>query len=179
MAATKNAKNPTSGNDTPNTPGVRESAIAGMKVGELRRELRDRGVKGTADLKKPELVKKLIKLETAGSKSTRSTTKKSTSAATTRSAKKSASAGTKKSASVATTKKLAAAAMDPSTVAKVASAAGELPTTKKLLFTQTDLPGSDDITATPEVVESKRSKRKGKATSGPQEPKSPEDLLEG
>jgi hypothetical protein len=82
VAATKSAKNPTSGNDTPNTPEVRESAIAAMKVGELRRKLRNRGVKGTADLKKPELVKKLIKLETTGSKSTRSTTKKSTSDAT-------------------------------------------------------------------------------------------------
>ena len=37
MAAAKSAKNPTSGNDTPNTPDVSESAISGMKVGELRR----------------------------------------------------------------------------------------------------------------------------------------------
>jgi hypothetical protein len=44
VAATKSAKNRTSGNDTPNTPGVSESAIAAMKVGELRRELQNRGV---------------------------------------------------------------------------------------------------------------------------------------
>jgi hypothetical protein len=53
MAATK------SRNDTPNTPAVSESRIARMKVDELRTQLARRGVKGTADLKKPELVKKL------------------------------------------------------------------------------------------------------------------------
>ena len=63
MAATKTAKNRTSGNDTPNTPDVSESKIARMKVDELRRELKNRGVKGTEDLKKPELVSKLIKAE--------------------------------------------------------------------------------------------------------------------
>ncbi len=59
MATTK-----TSRNDTPNTPDVSESKIAAMKVDELRRRLKDRGVKGTEDLKKPDLVKKLIKAET-------------------------------------------------------------------------------------------------------------------
>ena len=63
MAATK-----TSRNDTPNTPGVSESKIAGMKVDELRRRLRGHGVKGTGELKKPELVKKLIKAETSGAR---------------------------------------------------------------------------------------------------------------
>ncbi|MEU4624786.1 hypothetical protein AB0G04_33045 [Actinoplanes sp. NPDC023801] len=92
MAATRNAKNPTSGNDTPNTPEVSESAIAAMKVGELRRSLQGRGVKGTADLKKPELVKRLIELETSGTKAARSAGKKSTSAAKGASAKKSTSA---------------------------------------------------------------------------------------
>jgi hypothetical protein len=61
MAATK-----TSRNDTPNTSGVSESKIAGMKVDELRRRLRGHGVKGTGELKKPELVKKLIKAEKSG-----------------------------------------------------------------------------------------------------------------
>ena len=75
MAATKSAKNPTSHNDTPNTPKVREAAIAKMKVAELRQKLRGHGVKGTADLKKPELVKQLIKAEVAGTK--KSTAKKS------------------------------------------------------------------------------------------------------
>ena len=64
MAATK-----TSRNDTPNTPDVNESKIARMKVDDLRRELKARGVKGTADLKKPDLVKKLIKAETSGKSS--------------------------------------------------------------------------------------------------------------
>jgi hypothetical protein len=48
---------------------------------------------------------------------------------------------------------LAAAAVDPSAVEELASAAGELPTTKELLFAQTDLPSSDDIPTPPEVAE--------------------------
>jgi hypothetical protein len=68
VVTTRSAKNPTPHNDTPNTPKVRESAIAVMKVDELRRKLRGHGVKGTADLKKPELVKQLIKAETASAK---------------------------------------------------------------------------------------------------------------
>jgi hypothetical protein len=95
VAATKSAKNPTPHNDTPNTPKVREGAIAKMKVDELRHKLRGHGVKGTADLKKPELVKQLVKAEVAA-------TKKSTPAKKSSAAKKStgakASAATKKSA---------------------------------------------------------------------------------
>ncbi|MCY1144810.1 hypothetical protein OWR29_43005 [Actinoplanes sp. Pm04-4] len=65
MAATKTAaaKKRASRNDTPNTPDVSESKIARMKVDELRRKLENRGVKGTDGLKKPELVKKMIKAE--------------------------------------------------------------------------------------------------------------------
>lgn len=140
MAATKSAKSPTSGNDTPNTPDVSESAIARMKVGELRRELQNRGIKDTADLKKPELVKKLIKLETTATKSRRSTP-------------------------VATTKKLRAATVDRSTAKKLASVAEELPTTKKLLFAQTDLPGSDEVPASLEVSESRGRGSRGKKNS--------------
>ena len=81
MAATK-----TSRNDTPDTPKVNESKIAAMKVGELRRRLKDRGVEGTEDLKKPDLVKKLIKAEAKGASAKKSTPKKST-------AKKSVGAG--------------------------------------------------------------------------------------
>jgi hypothetical protein len=62
MAATK-----TSRNSTPNTPDVSESRIARMKADDLRRELKGRGVKGTAGMKKPDLVKKLVKLSTSGS----------------------------------------------------------------------------------------------------------------
>ena len=75
MAATK-----TSRNDTPKTPDVNESKIAAMKVGELRRRLKDRGVGGTEDLKKPDLVKKLIKVEAKGVPAKKPTAKKSISA---------------------------------------------------------------------------------------------------
>jgi hypothetical protein len=68
VATTKTAKNRTSRNDTPNTPDVSESKIARMKVDELRRELKSRGVKGTEGLKKPELVNKLIKAEVRSAK---------------------------------------------------------------------------------------------------------------
>jgi len=79
VAATKTAKNRTSRNDTPNTPDVYESKIARMKVDELRSALKKRGVKGTADLKKADLVKKLIKAEKSGTKS--SSTKSGTKSA--------------------------------------------------------------------------------------------------
>jgi hypothetical protein len=69
------AANKTSRNDTPNTPNVSESKIARMKADELRRELKKRGVKGTAELKKADLVKKMIKLEGSG-KSSKSTSAK-------------------------------------------------------------------------------------------------------
>ncbi|WP_369076746.1 SAP domain-containing protein, partial [Actinoplanes auranticolor] len=77
MAATRTAKNPTAHNDSPNTPDVREGAIAKMKVAELRQKLRTHGVKDTAELKKPELVQRLIKAEVAATKKG-STAKKST-----------------------------------------------------------------------------------------------------
>jgi preprotein translocase subunit SecD len=70
VATTRSAKNPTQHNDTPDTPKVREGAIAKMKVDELRRKLRGHGVKGTAELKKPELVQKLIKAEVSATKKT-------------------------------------------------------------------------------------------------------------
>jgi hypothetical protein len=52
------AANKTKRNDTLNTPKVSESKIARMKADDLRRELKNRGVKGTLDLKKADLVKK-------------------------------------------------------------------------------------------------------------------------
>jgi hypothetical protein len=157
VAAIKSNKNPTSGNDSPNTPEVSESAIARMKVGELRRELQGRGVKGTADLKKPELVKKLIKLEIRESKSSRSKTNKPTSVVPARPGKKSAPAATTK---------LRAAAIGRSTAKKPASAAVKLPTTKKLLFVQTDLPSSsNEIPAPLEVSESQGAGPRGKSNS--------------
>ncbi|MCA2213740.1 hypothetical protein [Jidongwangia harbinensis] len=88
------AKNPTGRNDTPNTPDVDESKIARMKVDDLRRELKSRGVKGTADLKKPELVKKLIKASVsgAGPAKSKSASAKATSASAKSGAPKSSAA---------------------------------------------------------------------------------------
>ena len=123
MAATKTAsKNPTKRNDTPNTPDVKESEIARMKVDELRRRLKDRGVKGTAELKKPDLVKKLIKAYVSDSKG-----KKSTSAAT-------KSSGTKASSTSAT-----------STAKKAGSGRSTLRTGKR---TSSSLKYSQEITST-------------------------------
>ena len=53
-------KNPP-GNQTPNTPDINESEIARLKVDELRRRLRERGVADTAGMHKEDLVKALIK----------------------------------------------------------------------------------------------------------------------
>lgn len=78
--ASKASKNPTSGNDTPDTPAVNESEIARMKASELRRRLAERGVQGTDELKKPDLVKKMIKVmktETGKPRSTVRTGKQS------------------------------------------------------------------------------------------------------
>ncbi|WP_091261492.1 SAP domain-containing protein [Micromonospora chaiyaphumensis] len=49
------------GNQTPNTPDINESEIARLKVDELRSRLRARGVAGTSDMHKPELVEALVK----------------------------------------------------------------------------------------------------------------------
>jgi len=68
VAATKTAKNRTSRNDIPNTPDVDESKIARMKASELRTRLARRGVKGTADMKKPELIDRVIKAELKSAK---------------------------------------------------------------------------------------------------------------
>ncbi|MCY9556095.1 hypothetical protein M5W98_31395, partial [Paenibacillus apiarius] len=49
------------GNQTPNTPRVSESAISRMKVDDLRSQLKRRGVSGISALRKPELVKTLAR----------------------------------------------------------------------------------------------------------------------
>ncbi|MEV1143257.1 hypothetical protein AB0I76_06095, partial [Micromonospora sp. NPDC049799] len=49
------------GNQTANTPDISESAISRMKVDELRGQLRRHGVSGTSALRKPELVKQLVR----------------------------------------------------------------------------------------------------------------------
>ncbi|MFC0031274.1 hypothetical protein ACFFMM_17285 [Micromonospora chaiyaphumensis] len=67
-AATKNQP----GNQTPNTPDVNESEIARLKVDQLRDRLRRRGVTGTADMRKPELVDALIQALREGRRTTRS-----------------------------------------------------------------------------------------------------------
>ncbi|MER7994802.1 hypothetical protein DQE82_20365 [Micromonospora sp. LHW51205] len=50
-----------SGNHTPNTPRVSESAISRMKVDDIRSQLKRRGVSGISALRKPELVKTLAR----------------------------------------------------------------------------------------------------------------------
>ncbi|MEU4439307.1 hypothetical protein [Micromonospora chalcea] len=50
-----------SGNQTPNTPRVSESAISRMKVDDIRSQLKRRGVSGISALRKPELVKTLAR----------------------------------------------------------------------------------------------------------------------
>ncbi len=51
--------------------------------------------------------------------------------------------------------------MDRSTAKKLASAAGKLPTTKKLLFAHTELPSSDDIPTTLAVGENRGGRSRG------------------
>ncbi len=122
MAASK--KNPTSGNDTPNTPGVNESEIARLKVDVLRRRLKDQGVKGTAELKKPDLVKKLIKTlvsgsDSAGKGSSGKSSSAKSSATKSSSAKSSGStSGTGKSATKSAAKRTVSAAVTKSASAK-------------------------------------------------------------
>ncbi|GGR85197.1 hypothetical protein GCM10010169_31890 [Micromonospora fulviviridis] len=67
-AATKNQP----GNQTPDTPDINESEIARLKVDQLRDRLRRRGVTGTADMRKPELVDALVQALREGRKTTRS-----------------------------------------------------------------------------------------------------------
>ncbi|MEU4714332.1 hypothetical protein AB0F73_11865 [Micromonospora purpureochromogenes] len=66
--ATKNVP----GNQTPNTPDINESEIARLKVDQLRDRLRRRGITGTADMRKDELVDALITALREGRKTTRS-----------------------------------------------------------------------------------------------------------
>jgi hypothetical protein len=49
------------GNQTPNTPAASESEISQLKVDELRKRLKEQGVSGVSSLRKPELVKALVK----------------------------------------------------------------------------------------------------------------------
>ncbi|MET8192928.1 hypothetical protein ABZU22_03770 [Micromonospora sp. NPDC005222] len=89
------------GNQTPNTPRVSESAISRMKVDDLRSQLKRRGVSGISALRKPELVKTLARtMRGEGGASRRSTgpagrpsaTRKSTAAKKTTAAKRTTSA---------------------------------------------------------------------------------------
>ncbi|MGW4292416.1 hypothetical protein ACWEH1_05095 [Micromonospora chersina] len=67
-AATKNQP----GNQTPNTPDINESEIARLTVDQLRDRLRRRGVTGTADMRKPDLVDALVQALREGRTTTRS-----------------------------------------------------------------------------------------------------------
>ncbi|OHX05462.1 hypothetical protein BFV98_22000 [Micromonospora sp. WMMB235] len=89
------------GNQTPNTPRVSESAISRMKVDDLRSQLKRRGVSGISALRKPELVKTLARtMRGEGGAARRGTgpagrpsaTRKSTAAKKTTAAKRTTSA---------------------------------------------------------------------------------------
>ncbi|MGY4683075.1 hypothetical protein ACWIGG_15035 [Micromonospora aurantiaca (nom. illeg.)] len=89
------------GNQTPNTPRVSESAISRMKVDDLRSQLKRRGVSGISALRKPELVKTLARTMRGESGAARrstgpagrpSATRKSTAAKKTTAAKRTTSA---------------------------------------------------------------------------------------
>lgn len=49
------------GNQTPNTPQIRESEIRQLRMDELRSQLQERGVTGISAMRKDELVKTLVK----------------------------------------------------------------------------------------------------------------------
>jgi hypothetical protein len=132
-------------NDTPNTPDVAESKIARMKVGELRRELTARGVKGTAEMKKPELVKKLIKAEVAATKKSGAGSRKS--AVASASTKKAASAPSKKAVS-ASTKKAASSSTKKSASNSARKTAGATGAAKKSSSASNGSGGTRTSTAT-------------------------------
>ncbi|WP_213452335.1 Rho termination factor N-terminal domain-containing protein [Rhizomonospora bruguierae] len=50
-----------SGNETPNTPGISESELRGLKLDELRDRARAKGVKGATSMRKQELVEAVSK----------------------------------------------------------------------------------------------------------------------
>ncbi|MET7966669.1 hypothetical protein [Micromonospora sp. NPDC005305] len=49
------------GNQTPNTPGINESEISRMRVDDIRGQLRRRGVSGISAMRKPDLVKTMVR----------------------------------------------------------------------------------------------------------------------
>ena len=59
------------GNQTPNTPGVSETALRESKVDELREQAREQGISGTSDMRKEELVQAVAR-ERSGAKAGRS-----------------------------------------------------------------------------------------------------------
>ncbi len=61
------------GNRTPNTPQISESEISRMRVDDIRGQLRRYGVSGISALRKPELVKTLVKTMRSGGAARRST----------------------------------------------------------------------------------------------------------
>lgn len=69
--ATRTKRQP--GNQTPNTPRVSEAEISRMRVDEIRGQLRRHGVSGISALRKPELVKTLVKTLRSGGAARRGT----------------------------------------------------------------------------------------------------------
>ena len=54
------------GNQTPNTPGVSETALRESKVDELREQAREEGISGTSDMRKEELVQTIARERSGG-----------------------------------------------------------------------------------------------------------------
>ena len=54
------------GNQSPDTPDVRESDLRAMKVDELRAAAREAGVSGTSDMRKDELVDAVVRAREGG-----------------------------------------------------------------------------------------------------------------
>jgi hypothetical protein len=154
VAGTKTAKNRTSRNDTPNTPDVSESKIARMKVAELRQELDKRGVRGVAELKKPDLVKKMIKAVVAESRSAAKKTKAASSA-------RSSSAGSSPASSASSARKSTASSARKST-----SSAGGKSTSSSARKSTASAGGKSAGSASgSKSTASTGGKRTGKATS--------------
>jgi hypothetical protein len=150
VAATRSAKNPTKHNDTPNTPDVKESAIAKMKVDELRRKLRGHGVKDTAELKKPDLVQRLIKAEVAA---TRKPAKKSASAKKTVSASSSTKTSPAKSSPAkSSSTKTSSAKTSPAKSSSAKTSSAKTSSAKRSV-SKNPTPGNDTPN-TPDVSES-------------------------
>lgn len=120
----------TRGNQTPNTPDIRESDIAQLRVDEIRGQLQKRGISGISGQRKGELVKTLVKTMRAEQKGAPAKKRVSAKGAAKKApvAAKKAPAGGKKTVTAGAKK---AAAPARKTTAKAAAPARKTTTAKK------------------------------------------------